>query len=108
MKTLMSLTAAVFAMLVFAGCEQTPQKKQAEAIRQEAKDQANTEKRAAEEAAEAVRNEDPAGKNLIGHAKTDSVEQRAEDIEAQGKEKAKEIKAEGEQKAESVEKTQRQ
>jgi hypothetical protein len=105
-KTLMSMTA-LLALFVVAGCEQTPADRQADAVRENSQHDAQRTREAADAAAARTREQDPAGRDPVGSARTDSIEKKADSIEAQGERKADAIEAEGERKADALEKTRR-
>jgi hypothetical protein len=103
MQSLLMLVAMFGALVVMAGCEQTPQDRQAEAIRHESQQRAEDVRKSSEDTAETVR--DQAGRDVLGSAKTEPAEEKADAIESEGERKADAIEKEGERKADAVEET---
>jgi hypothetical protein len=92
---------ATFIGLALVGCEKGPEDRQADVIRDQSQKQADQVRDTTQDQAEQVR--DQAGRDVLGSAKTDSAENKADKIESEGEKTADKIESEGEKTADKVE-----
>ena len=101
----LSILAVILAGFGFAGCDEGPADRQADAIRDQSQSQADQVRDTTQEAAEKTR--DQAGRDPFGNAASDPAERKADQIEKSGERQADLIEKEGERKADATEDTPR-
>jgi hypothetical protein len=102
MKYLFLLIALV-AGFCFSGCNERPQDRAADSIRDRSQQAADETRDATQEQAEQIR--DQAGRDAFGNAASGPAERAADRVEKSGERKADLIEREGERKADAVEDT---